>query len=68
MVITLKTKDACGGGMNKRAKPGASLDDVLEIAENEVTCGYAVWAAVYIDGKLYAEYEDNFCPGYEEDD
>lgn len=65
--ITLKTRDVCGGGMNKRAKPGVSLEDVLEIAENEVTCGYAVWAGVYIDGELYAEYEDNFCSDYEED-
>ena len=46
--IVLKTRDCCGGGKNLRAKPGVSVEDVCEIAENEVYSGFAVWAGVYI--------------------
>ena len=43
--------------LDKVAKPGVELDDILEIAENEVYDGYADYARVEVDGVIYAEYE-----------
>ena len=42
---------------DKKAKEGVTLDEVLEIAENEVADGYADYARVMVDGYVYAEYE-----------
>lgn len=39
------------------AKRGVTVDEVLEIAENEVDGGYADYARVEVDGEIYAEYE-----------
>lgn len=43
--------------INSHAKKGVSLDEVCEIAENEVYGGYADYARVTVDGEIYAEYE-----------
>ena len=43
--------------MHKHAKPGVSVEDVLEIAENEVYGGYADYARVTVNSEIYAEYE-----------
>ena len=43
--------------LDKYAKQGVSLDDITEIAENEVYSGYADYARVDVDGVTYAEYE-----------
>ena len=43
--------------MHERANSDATIDEIMEIAENEVYGGYADYSAVTIDGKVYAEYE-----------
>lgn len=44
--------------LNKYARPGVTIDDLLEIAECEVYGGYADYACVENDdGTVYAEYE-----------
>ena len=43
--------------IHKHAKPGVSVEDICEIAENEVYGGYADYARVTVDGEIYAEYE-----------
>jgi len=43
--------------INRRAKSSATLEDILEIAENEVNGGYADYSRVEVDGEIYAEYE-----------
>ncbi len=57
MKIRLVTKANGRKIMDKIAKPGVDVEDIVEIAENEVCDGYADYSAVYVDGKLYAEYE-----------
>lgn len=44
--------------MDKYAKPGISVEDIVEIAENEVYGGYADYSKVEVNGKVYAEYEE----------
>ena len=46
-----------GREKTKYAKAGVSVDEIIEIAENEVMGGYAEYSAVYVNGHLYAEYE-----------
>lgn len=41
----------------KYAKDGVSVDEIIEIAENEVMDGYAEYSCVMVDGEVYAEYE-----------
>ncbi len=41
----------------KYAKDGVSVDEVVEIAENEVMDGFAEYSCVMVDGEVYAEYE-----------
>ena len=55
--IRLVTKMNGRKQVDKIARPGVDLEDVLELAENEVMDGYADYSAVYVDGRLYAEYE-----------
>lgn len=57
MKIQLKTIDPSGKTKMMDAKPGVAINQVLEIMENEVACGFAVYAAVIVDGKVYAELE-----------
>lgn len=57
MKIQLKTIDTSGKTKMIDAKPGVTINQVQEIMENEVTCGFAVYAAVIVDGKVYAELE-----------
>lgn len=42
---------------NKVANPGVGVDEIVEIAENEVYDGYADYSRVTVDGEIYAEYE-----------
>lgn len=39
------------------ARKGVSLEDICEIAENEVNGGYADYARVTVDGAIYMELE-----------
>ena len=57
MKIRIVTKADGRKTMDKVAKPGVDLEDIIEIAENEVYDGYADYSAVYVNGKLYVEYE-----------
>ncbi len=57
MKIELKTTEPGGKTRLRTAKPGATLEDICEIAENEVGSGFAVYAAVIVDGKIYSELE-----------
>lgn len=43
--------------LHKHAKSGVSVEEVCEIAENEVMDGYADYARVTVDGEIYMEYE-----------
>lgn len=43
--------------MHKHARQGVSVDDICEIAENEVLDGFADYARVTVDGEIYMEYE-----------
>jgi len=43
--------------LNSTAKNGVTLEEIIEIAENEVFGGYADYSKVEVDGKTYAEYE-----------
>lgn len=56
-MIRLITKKDGKTVMNRQANPTVSIDDILEIAEYEVMGGYADYACVVVDGKVYAEYE-----------
>lgn len=53
MNIQLKTIDPSGKTKIMNAKTGVSLAEVKEIMENEVLSGYAVYAAVLLDGEIY---------------
>lgn len=57
MKIELKTTEPGGRTRHRAAKPGATLKEICEIAENEVYGGFAVYAAVIVDGKIYSEEE-----------
>lgn len=57
MNIKLMTMKNGSVVFDKKAKEGVTLDEVLEIAENEVADGYADYARVMVDGYVYAEYE-----------
>lgn len=57
MLIQLKTKAQDGSERTRRAKPDVTIAEVEEIAEKEVESGYAVYAAVLADGKIYSELE-----------
>lgn len=57
MKIQLKTIDPSGKTKMMNAKPGVTIKQVQEIMESEVTCGFAVYAAVIVDGEVYAELE-----------
>lgn len=57
MMIRLVTKFNGKVLFDKVAKSGARLDEVLEIAENEVNDGYADYSCVMVNGEIYAEYE-----------
>ena len=43
--------------LNNVAKAGVSLEDIQFIAEAEVNGGYADYARVEVDGKVYIELE-----------
>lgn len=43
--------------LSKKARKGVSVDDICEIAENEVYGGYADYACVTIDDEIYMELE-----------
>lgn len=43
--------------MDRRGSETASLEDVVYVAECEVDGGYADYARVEVDGKIYIEYE-----------
>ena len=43
--------------LDKKARNGVPIDEVLEVAEFEVMDGYADYARVEVDGEIYAEYE-----------
>lgn len=43
--------------IDKKARPGVSVKDICEIAENEVYGGYADYARVTINGEIYMELE-----------
>lgn len=55
-MITLILKSN-GKTTRKYAKDGVTLDNVVEIAENEVMDGYAEYSCVMVDGEIYVEYE-----------
>ena len=57
MTIRLVTKKDGKTILDKYAKKTATLWDILEIAENEVTDGYADYSCVFVNGDVYAEYE-----------
>lgn len=57
MKIQLKVIDPSGKTKMMNAKPGVTVGEVEEIMENEVNSGYAVYAAVIVDGEIYAELE-----------
>lgn len=42
----------------KKAKLHVTIDDVLEYAESVIGSRYADYVRVYIDEKLYAEFEN----------
>ena len=44
--------------LDKKARNGVPIDEVLEVAEFEVMDGYADYARVEVDGEIYAEYEE----------
>lgn len=48
--------------LNGSAKKGESLDDVIDLARNEVNDGFADSAEVYVDGILYSEFFPEECP------
>lgn len=43
--------------MHKHARAGVNVEEVCEVAENEVLGGYADYARVTVDGEIYMEYE-----------
>ena len=43
--------------LHKHARPGITVDEICEIAENEVYGGFADYTRVTVDGEVYAEYE-----------
>lgn len=55
--IRLITKKNGFEVLNCRAKRGVGLEDICEIAENEVYDGYADYACVTVDGRIYMELE-----------
>lgn len=57
MKIQLKVIDPSGKTKLMNAKPGVTIGEIEEIMENEVYGGYAVYAAVIVDGEIYSELE-----------
>lgn len=57
MKIRLKVIDPSGKTKMMNAKPGVTVSEIEEIMKNEVNSGYAVYAAVIVDGEIYAELE-----------
>lgn len=57
MKIQLKTINYSGKTKIIDAKPGVTINQVQEIMENQVACGFAVYAAILVDEKVYAELE-----------
>ena len=57
-MITLLTKKNGKTVIFKNAKPSATLDDICELAECEVNDGYADYSCVFVDGEIYAEFEN----------
>ena len=43
--------------LDRSARRGVSLEDICEIAENEVNGGYADYARVTVNGVIYMELE-----------
>lgn len=43
--------------LHKHARDGVTLDEVCEIAENEVMDGYADYARVTVNDNIYMELE-----------
>ena len=43
--------------LHKHARQGVSVEDICEVAENEVYDGYADYARVTVDGEIYMELE-----------
>lgn len=57
MKIQLKTISYSGKTKIMDTKPEVTIKQVEEIMENQVACGFAVYAAILVDGKVYAELE-----------
>lgn len=57
-MIRLVTTKSGKTVINSIAKPTATLEDILWIAECEVTDGYADYSRVEVNGEIYAEYEN----------
>lgn len=55
--LQLKLTDRNGKTKLMNAKQGVTIEEVEEIMENEVYGGYAVYAAVIVDGEIYSELE-----------
>lgn len=56
-MIRIVTKKDGRVVLDRYAKPGAQLEDIVFIAECEVNDGYADYSVVYVDGDVYCEYE-----------
>ena len=53
-ILTMKDGEVV---LHKHARDGVTLDEVCEIAENEVMDGYADYARVTVNGNIYMELE-----------
>ncbi len=56
MKIRIQTIKDGGVVLDKVGRPGVSVDAICEIAQHEVNGGYADYARVSVDNKIYAEY------------
>lgn len=56
-VIQMVVTKGCGAKETRTALQGVTLEDVCEAAELSVIRGYAVYAAVLVDGEVYTEME-----------
>lgn len=56
-MIELITKETDGHVKVRVAKDEAALEDVLGFMESEFYAGHCLYAAVRVDGEIYAELE-----------
>lgn len=57
MEILVILEGVCGEVRRLKAKPSVTLDDVMAFAEESVSNGMYMRAAVEVDGQNYCEYE-----------